>query len=159
VVRRLLDSEHTLAGGTAVVITVKKTLLIYAWVAVCLVTLLVSTVHATTSPPQLWLRELETTIQNAPDQLFRGYAPTYTKQLKDALVHRIKVVIRMIDAGQYRAASTKLHNEIAQKLTICDSNRVRARSWLSYTHQTQADVYAFSAICLDLINRASLMLT
>jgi Cu/Ag efflux pump CusA len=144
---------------TAVVITMKKTLLISTMVAMCLVPLLVSTVHAATTPPQSLLRDLETIVQTADNQLFRGYVPTYTKQLKDALVHKIDVVIRMIDAGQYRAASTKLHNEIAPKLTICDTNRVRARSWLSYTHQPQADVYAFSAICRDLINRTSLMLT
>ncbi len=84
---------------------------------------------------------------------------TYTKQLKDALVHKINAVIQMIDAGLYRAAHTKLHNDIAQKLTICDTTRVRARSWLSYTHPAPEEVYVFSEVCLDLIDRASLLLT
>lgn len=84
---------------------------------------------------------------------------TNTKQLKDALTHKIDAVIQMIDAGQYRAAYTKLHNDIAPKLTICDTTRVRARSWLSYTHSAPEEVYAFSEVCLDLIDRASLVLT
>jgi hypothetical protein len=101
---------------------------------------------------------LESTVQNAPDQLFRGYTMTYTKQLKDALGHKIAAVIQLIDAGKNEAAFNKLHNDIAQKLTICDTNRVRARSWLSYTHQPQNDVEIFSARCLGLINQASDML-
>jgi hypothetical protein len=114
--------------------------------------------RATTSP-QSFLRELETTVQSAPDQLFRGYAFTYTKQLKDALTHKIDAIIQLIDAGKHQAAYNKLHNDIAQKLTICDTNRVRARSWLSYTHPEPQVVYDFSDECLDLINRASSVLT
>jgi len=136
----------------------KKTVLISVLLALFVATLIVSTVHATTTSPQSLLRDLETTIQNAPDLLFRGYAITNTKQLKDALGHKIDAVIQMIDEGKHQAVYNKLFNDIAQKLTICDTNRVRAQSWLSYTHQDPQVVYDFSDVCLDLINRASLML-
>jgi hypothetical protein len=83
---------------------------------------------------------------------------TNTKQLKDALTHKIEAVIQLIDAGKHQAAYNKLHNDIAQKLTICDTNRVRARSWLTYRHLPQGDVAAFSDRCLRLIDQASEML-
>jgi hypothetical protein len=137
----------------------KKTLLVSALLAVFMVTLTVSTVHATSTSPQSFLLELEETVQSAPDQRFRGYTFTYTKQLKDALTHKINAVIQLIDAGKHQAAYNKLHNDIAQKLTICDTNRVRARSWLSYTHPVPEEVEAFSEVCLDLIDRASFILT
>jgi hypothetical protein len=124
----------------------KKTLLTSALIAVFVVTIMVSTVHATGTSPQSFLLELETTVQSA-------------KQLKDALTHKIDAVIQLIDEGKHPAAYNKLHNDIAQKLTICDTNRVRARSWLSYTHPEPQVVYDFSDVCLDLINRASIMLT
>jgi hypothetical protein len=141
------------------VIDVKKRLLVAAVLTVFVVTLMVSTAHANTTPPQSLLRELEETIRDADDRLFRGYTVTNTKQLKDALVRKIDAVILLIDEGDGLAAYNKLHNDIARKLTICITNRVRARSWLSYTHPSPEDVYAFSAVCLELINRASLVLT
>ena len=146
-------SEHALIVRTILVINMKK-LIVSALIAVFVVTLMVSTVHATTTSPQSLLRDLESTVQNAPDQLFRGYTMTYTKQLKDALGHKIAAAIQMIDEGKTKAAFNKLHHDIAQKLTICDTNRVRARSWLSYTHQPHNDVEVFSARCLGLIHQA-----
>jgi hypothetical protein len=81
---------------------------------------------------------------------------TNTKQLKDALTHKIEAVIQLIDEGKHQAAYNKLHNDIAPKLTICDTTRVRARSWLSYTHPSPVEVEAFSDLCFNLIDRVSL---
>ncbi len=137
----------------------KKQLPIFALLTAVEVTLMISTVHANTTPPQSFLQDLKAVIHDADDQLFRGYAITNTKQLKDALKHKIDAVILLIEEGKHQAAYNKLHNDIAQKLTICDTNRARARSWLSYTHPVPEEVDAFSEQCLDLIDRTSIIVT
>ena len=114
---------------------------------------MVSTVNAQTSPAQAVLLELEAAIQNAADELFQGDPVTYTKQQKDALVRKIDVVISRMGTGENRAAINKLENDIAPKLTICDTHRIRARSWLSSTYDYEA-VRTFSERCLGLINEA-----
>ncbi len=136
-----------------------KKLVVSTLITLFVVMLMVSTVHANTTTTQSLLHDLEETIEHADDWLFRGYAITNTRQLKDALTHKIDAVIQLIDEDKHQAAYNKLHNDIAPKLTICDTNRVRARSWLSYTHQPQDDVDVFSARCLGLIDQVSNRLT
>ena len=116
--------------------------------------MLVTSVNADAITPQEFMLELQDTIREADNALFRGYFITNTKQLKDALIHKIDIIIRIMDHGDYNKAVNKLRNDLSPKLTICDTNRVRARSWLSYLHDPQQDVYAFSEICQDLITRA-----
>jgi len=57
----------------------------------------------------------------------------------------------MIDEGEYESAYNKLHNDISQKLTICDTMRVRARSWLSYDPELQDVAYEFAGMCQEKI--------
>lgn len=115
--------------------------------------MMVSTVNAQVRTPQEALLELEALVQDADDWLFRGYHFTYTRQQKDALIRKIDTVIAMMDEGESSAAITKLENDIARKLTICDTQRVRARSWLSTTHD-YTEVSAFAEDCQFLINLA-----
>ncbi len=132
---------------------VKLKLVASAVLALVVTTMMVSTVNAQTSPAQAVLIELEEAVQAAPNELFQGYTVTYTRQQKDALIQKIEVVIAMMEKGENRAAITKLENDIARKLTICDTQRVRARSWLSTTPDDE-EVRIFSRRCLDLINDA-----
>lgn len=115
--------------------------------------MMVSTVNAQAPSPQDVLIELEAVVQDAPDYLFRGYAFTYTKQLKDALVRKIDAVITMMDNEKYEAAINKLENDIAHKLTVCDTQRIRALSWLSYAYDYEV-VSAFAEECQVFINDA-----
>jgi hypothetical protein len=136
---------------TTVVIPVKMKLVISVLFALVVAPIVCSIVRADVIPPQSILLDLKETVLTADDSLFRGYAITCTEQLKGALSRKIDAVIKMMDEGEYDEAYDKLEDDIAPKLTICETARIRARSWLSYDPELQDVVYQFSGECQELI--------
>ena len=104
--------------------------------------------------PQSLLLELKETVVTADDWLFRGYVVTNTRQLKNALASKIDAVIKMFDDGNWEEGYVKLEDEIGPKLTICNTTRVRAKSWL-YTYPQDTPewraVTSFAAQCQEII--------
>jgi len=136
----------------------KMKIIASALFALLVATMMISNVKAVDPTPQSPLVELKAIIQDANNELFRGFPITNTKQLKDALVRKIDVVIKIINKGDREAAINKLGNDISPKLTICNTTRVRALSWLSYIHDYEV-VSAFADECQNLISRAIILLT
>ena len=102
-------------------------------------------------PPREILEEL-----NDLKDLIKEYAEEYnvftdnTAQQANALYNKINVVYGMIESGHYNQAVKKLENDISPKLTICDTHRDWARSWLNYdyeTHYANREVQQLEAGC------------
>jgi len=139
---------------TAVVIGVKMKLALSALLALLVATMICSGVRADVITPQSLLLGLKETVVTADDWLFRGYVVTNTRQLKDALARKIDATIGLYDTADHDDAESKLRNDIAPKLTICDTTRVRAKSWL-YVYPMNTDEYrrvsSFAAQCQEII--------
>ena len=96
-------------------------------------------------------QELKSVVGSADRELFQGLSITYTDQLRAALIKKIDGVIMMFEKGNFQGGYKKLDDDIAPKLNICDTARVRALSWLSDDPALRDAVYAFADTCQGLI--------
>lgn len=101
--------------------------------------------------PVALTQELRSIVNSANPQLFKGFAYTITEQVIKALTNKIDVVIVMFEKGNFQGGYKKLESDIAPKLNFCETNRVRALSWLSDDPQLSDAVYEFADTCQDLI--------
>ena len=103
-------------------------------------------------PVELTL-ELKNAVDSAPQELFRGWDGENKDdgRLMNALVEKIDNVIMMFEKGNFQGGYKKLDDDIAPKLNICDTARVRALSWLSDDPALRDALYAFADTCQGLI--------
>jgi len=137
------------------VIDVKTKVATFVFIALVMATMICSSVSADEPvTPRSLLLELKETVVTADDWLFRGYVVTNTRQLKAALARKIDAAIAMLDRMLIEPCHNKLRNDIAPKLTICDTTRVRAKSWL-YVYPMNTDEYrqvsSFATQCQEII--------
>ena len=62
----------------------------------------------------------------------------------------------MFEKGNFQGGYTKLDNDIAPKLWICETIREQARSWLSNDPEMRDQVEIFRDACQDLIEQIKL---
>lgn len=96
-------------------------------------------------------QQLRNEVESADNELFQGFTVTRTDQAKTALNMKIDVVIMMFEHGDFQAGYGKLDNDLAAKLNICDTERVRALSWLSLDPALSVQVHEFAGVCQSLI--------
>ena len=101
-------------------------------------------------PVQL-TQELRSVVDKAELKLFQGFIVTYSEQRKAALIKKIDDVVMMFEKGNFQGGYNKLDNDIAPKLNICATARIRALSWLSDDPEVQDRVHQFAQTCQDLI--------
>lgn len=97
------------------------------------------------------LNELKSFIAEAVEANPVMFTVTNTQQQANALYNKIDAVMIMVEEGNYMGAAEKLEMDIAPKVNICDTARVRARSWLSDNPELQRVVYEFAGTCQEMI--------
>ena len=125
-------------------------IVIYAIIAVSVICPLGYAAH----PPEIILErldELKDFIAEIVEVNPRIMTVTNTAQQANALYNKINAVMMMVEEGNYMGAAKKLEKDISPKLTICDTTRVRARSWLSYDPELRDVAYEFSGMCQEMI--------
>jgi len=132
-----------------------KSFLLVTLLLISIGTIVIPTMAQINPPPQndpvLFTQLLRNEVQIADNELFKGFTITITNEVKSALIKKIDVVIMLFEEGNFQGAYEKLDKDLATKLNICDTTRVRALSWLSVDPELSAEVYAFAGICQDLI--------
>jgi hypothetical protein len=109
--------------------------------------------------PQDLLLELKEIVQDADDQIFKGYIMTNTRQLKNALTLKIDAAIKMLDGMLIEPCRNKLRGDISPKLTNpwndIGTPSKRAQSWLelySFDSDNWRAVTSFATQCQQLID-------
>ena len=105
------------------------------------------------------LNELKTVIAEFVDANPRLFTTTNTMQQANALYNKIDVVIGMVQQDNgYMEAIRKLERDIAPKVNICDTARIRALSWLSDDPELDRVVHQFAGICQGIIEDVLILL-
>ena len=98
------------------------------------------------------LNELKAVIAEYVEGNPRLLTDTNTMQQANALYNKIDVVIGMVQQdNSYTEAIKKLNKDIAPKVNICDTARIRALSWLSDDPRLDGVVHQFAGICQGII--------
>jgi len=105
------------------------------------------------------LNELKVVISGAVDAHPTLFTDTNTLQQANALYNKIDVVIGMVQQDNTcMEAIKKLEMDIAPKINICDTARIRALSWLSDDPELQDVAYEFAGICQGIIEEINMYL-
>jgi len=105
-------------------------------------------------PPDVILpkpNQLKEMIGAVVDNHPKIFTVTNTRQQENALYNKIDAVKKMVEEGNYMEAAEKLEKDIAPRLLICDTQRIRARSWLSHDPELRDIAYEFAGMCQEKI--------
>ena len=99
------------------------------------------------------LNELKAVIAEYVEGNPRLFTDTNTMQQANALYNKIDVVIGMVQRdNSYVEAVKKLGKDIAPKVNICETARIRALSWLSDDPMLDGVVHRFAGVCQGIIS-------
>ena len=105
------------------------------------------------------LNELKAVIAEFVEANPRLFTRTNTLQQANALYNKIDVVIGMVQQDDScMEAIKKLKKDIAPKVNICDTARIRALSWLSDDPRLDDVVHQFAGVCQGIIEDALILL-
>jgi hypothetical protein len=106
------------------------------------------------------LNDLKEVISGAVDVYPTLFTDTNTLQQANALYHKIDVVIGMVQQDNTcMEAIKKLEKDIAPKVNICETARIRALSWLSDDPELQDVAYEFAGRCQEIIQEIIMYLS